>query len=205
MQIFLTTANIDEIEALLSLGVIDGVIASTHDLHGDTREDRDIDAKQLARRIAPRHLHIEIPSDERDKMVWQARRLRCIAYNIVPMVGAQDHESLRSSLEVVRFLEDENIPVNCTICDSFGEAVLAVKAGASYISLYGRRMNNGRRQALIQKVRQWLDLWGYTAKIVVQGIRDADEMEQASLAGAHILALSPQAVTRLLEVPMHYE
>jgi transaldolase len=106
-----------------------------------------------------------------------------------------------SSLSVINRLTSQNIAVNATAILSFNQALLAAKAGATYISIFaGRIADEGNDPAItIRNVRTWLDMWGYTAKIIVGSIRGVVDVQSAALAGAHIVTIPPQFLPKMVD------
>jgi transaldolase len=84
---------------------------------------------------------------------------------------------------------------------SFGQAVLASKAGASYVSLFGGRISDEGHDApkVIKMAREWLDLWGYKSKIIVGSIREVISIQDAAIAGAHVITIPPQLMAKMVD------
>jgi transaldolase len=106
-----------------------------------------------------------------------------------------------SCLGVVNTLNREGILVNTTAILSFNQALLAAKAGATYVSIFaGRIADEGNDPAVvIRNVRQWLDGWGFTAKIIVGSIRTVMDIQTAAIAGAHIITIPPQFLPKMVD------
>ena len=84
---------------------------------------------------------------------------------------------------------------------SFNQAILAAKAGATYVSIFaGRVADEGNDPGvIIRNVRSWLDMWGYTSKIIVGSIRGVMDVQAAALAGAHVVTIPPQFLPRMVD------
>src|SRR5580692_10472982 len=106
-----------------------------------------------------------------------------------------------SCLDVVNTLTRENISVNCTALLSFNQAILAAKAGATYVSLFAGRIadEGGDADAVVGNVREWLDKWTYHSRIIVGSIRSAIDVQNAALAGAHVVTVPPQFLAKMVD------
>jgi transaldolase len=102
---------------------------------------------------------------------------------------------------VVKTLESSGIRVNVTAMMSFGQMLLAAKAGATYISLFGGRVaDEGQPMGdVIRMTRRWLDDWGYKSKIIVGSVREVMNIQEAASAGAHVVTIPPQFMARLAD------
>src|SRR6266853_2757684 len=131
---------------------------------------------------------------------FQARAFAQWSPHIVVKIPIVNQDGI-SSLGVINKLTNQNIAVNATAILSFNQAVLAVKAGATYVSIFaGRVADEGNDPAVtIRNVRSWLDMWGYTAKIIVGSIRCVIDVQSAALAGAHIITIPPQFLPKMVD------
>jgi transaldolase len=98
-------------------------------------------------------------------------------------------------------LEEEGIRVNMTACLSFGQATLGAKADATYVSIFAGRVGDEGHDApkLIRDVLEWLRLWGYPTKVIVGSIRAAFNIQEAALAGAHIITTPPSLLEKYID------
>ena len=98
-------------------------------------------------------------------------------------------------------LSQEGIAINATAILSFNQAILAAKAGATYVSIFGGRVaDEGNDPAVvIRNVRQWLDDWELSARIIVGSIRTVMDVQNAALAGAHIITIPPQFLPKMVD------
>jgi transaldolase len=200
MEIFLDTSNLVEIEKWLRHGVIDGVTTNPSIMLKDGHHDLEAGARKIATLIAPRPVSVEVITNDLDEMVHQAREFASWASNIVikiPIINENGEPCLR----VIKTLESEKIRVNCTACMSFGQAVLASKAGATYVSLFGGRISDEGHDAprVIKLTREWLDMWGYKSKIIVGSIREVINIQDAAVAGAHVITIPPTFMAKMVD------
>ncbi len=91
--------------------------------------------------------------------------------------------------------------INSTAILSFNQAILAAKAGATYVSIFaGRVADEGNDPAVvIHNVRRWLDDWEFSTRIIVGSIRTVMDIQNAALAGAHIITIPPQFLPKMVD------
>ena len=200
MEIFLDTSSLGEIERWLRHGVIDGVTTNPSIMLKDGHRDLEAGSKEIAALITPRPVSVEVITNDLDEMVFQAREFASWASNIVIKIPITNEDG-EPCLEVIKTLEGEGIRVNCTACMSFGQAVLASKAGATYVSLFGGRISDEGHDAsrVIKMTREWLDLWGYKSKIIVGSIREVINIQDAAVAGAHVITIPPRFMAKMVD------
>jgi transaldolase len=106
-----------------------------------------------------------------------------------------------SCLSVIHRLSQEGVVVNATAILSFNQAILAAKAGATYVSIFaGRVADEGNDPAVvIRNVRRWLDDWEFSTRIIVGSIRTVMDIQNAALAGAHIITIPPQFLPKMVD------
>ena len=102
---------------------------------------------------------------------------------------------------VVRRLEGSGIRVNSTVALSLGQVILAAKAGATYISIFAGRLGDegGNAPEVIRNSVTWLERWGYESKIIVGSIRSVADILDAAMAGAHIITIPPQFISKMAD------
>ena len=200
MEIFLDTANLEEIERWLEYGVADGVTTNPSIMLKDGGYDLQRRAIEIARLVEPRPVSVEVTTNDVDEMVRQARVYAGWAANIVVKIPVIN-EFGQPSLGAVRRLEREGIRINVTACLSYGQALLGAKAGATYVSIFGGRVadEGGDAPGLIHAVRDWLDMWGSHSKIIVGSIRSAIDIQGAAQAGAHVITVPPPFLAKFVD------
>ena len=200
MEIFLDTANLDEIERWLRWGVLDGVTTNPSIMLKDGGYDPQRRAQEIAQLVQPRPVSVEVTTNDADEMVRQAHGYAQTAPNIVVKIPVVS-EFGDPCLGVVRTLEREGIRVNMTACLSFGQALLGAKAGATYVSIFAGRVSDegGDSTGLIRHAREWLDLWGSTTKIIVGSMRSTIDVQNAAQAGAHVLTVPPPILDKFID------
>lgn len=200
MEIFLDTADLDEIERWLDCGVLDGVTTNPSIMLKDGGYDLQRRALEIARLVEPRPVSVEVTANDPEEMVRQARMYAGWAPNIVVKIPVIN-EFGRPCLGVVRRLEREGIRINMTACLSYGQALLGAKASASYVSIFAGRVSDegGDAPGLIRSVRDWLDLWGVPSKIIVGSIRSTVDVQTAAQAGAHVITVPPPILDKFID------
>lgn len=200
MDIFLDTANVGEIKQWLDEGLVDGVTTNPTIMLNDGMYEVERGAKEIAELVYPRPVSVEVTSNDHAEMISQARRFAVWADNIVVKIPVINEHGV-PSLRVVRALTSEGIRVNVTACLSYGQATMAAKVGATYVSIFAGRVSDEGSDAakIIRTTAEWLARWGYQAKIIVGSIRRAYDIQEASEAGAHVITTPPQFLLKLLD------
>jgi transaldolase len=133
-------------------------------------------------------------------MIVQARDLASLAPNIVVKIPIETTQGT-PCLEVIHRLSQDRIQVNATACLSFGQAMLAAKAGATYVSLFGGRISDEGNdpKRVIERTAEWLSRWNYPAKIIVGSVREAINVQDAAESGAHVVTVPPKFLRQLAD------
>lgn len=200
MEIFIDSANPGEIRRWLEYGVVDGVTTNPSIMLKDGGYDMQERAKEIAALIYPRPVSVEVTTNHREQMIHEARGLAGWAPNIVVKIPVIN-EYGEPCLGVVRALVEEGIKINMTACLSFGQVVLGAKAGATYISIFAGRVADEGHDAtkLIRESAEWLAGWEYPSKIIAGSIREVINIQDAALAGAHVITVPPQFMGKLVD------
>src|SRR5229473_4975878 len=200
MRVFVDSADQKQIEHWLQQGVVDGVTTNPSIMFKDGATDLEECARRLAALLGERPLSVEVTSNELETMLKQARAFATWARNIVVKIPIVN-EFGESCLGVMHRLTQEGIGVNATAILSFNQAILAAKAGATYVSIFaGRVADEGNDPTIvIRNVRQWLDDWALSARIIVGSIRTVMDIQSAALAGAHIITIPPQFLPKMVD------
>lgn len=200
MEIFIDTANLEEIYRWLEYGVVDGVTTNPSILLKDGGHDMEARVREIAELVFPRPVSVEVTTNDQREMVEQARELATWAPNVVVKIPVVN-EYGEPSLGVVRTLVREGMKVNITACLSFGQVMLGAKAGATYVSVFGGRVADEGHDAprLIRQAVGWLKEWSYPSKIIVGSIREVINVQDAALAGAHVITVPPRFMGKLID------
>lgn len=200
MQIFVDSANADEIERWLRQGIVDGATTNPSIMLKDGVYDLEAGARRLCKLLGDRPVSVEVTSNDPAEMLQQGRAFAKWASNVVVKIPVITEDGV-SCLETVNTLTRENIAVNCTAILSFNQAILAAKAGATYVSIFAGRVadEGGDVGNLIRAVRAWLDLWALPARIIIGSIRSTVDVQNAAMAGAHIITVPPQFLGKMID------
>jgi transaldolase len=200
MRVFVDSADQKQIAYWLEEGVVDGVTTNPSIMFKDGATDLEDCARNLASMLGEKPLSVEVTSNDRKVMVEQARTFATWARNIVVKIPIVNEHG-ESCLGVMHRLSQEGIGVNATAILSFNQAMLAAKAGATYVSIFaGRVADEGNDPAItIRNTRRWLDDWQISSHIIVGSIRTVMDIQNAALAGAHIITIPPQFLPKMVD------
>jgi transaldolase len=200
MEIFIDSASVTEIGKWLRMGVVDGVTTNPSIMLKDGIYDIEAGAKDIAALVNPRPVSVEVTTNNLDEMINQARQFASWASNIVVKIPQETQDGV-PCYGVIKQLESEGIKVNATIAMSLGQVMLAAKAGATYISIFAGRVSDegGNAPEVIKNAVNWLERWNYSSKIIVGSIREVINIQDAALAGAHIITIPPEFLTRMAD------
>jgi len=200
MRVFVDSADQKQIGYWLEEGVVDGVTTNPSIMFKDGATDLEDCARRLASMLGEKPLSVEVTSNDRKVMVEQARTFATWARNIVVKIPIVNEHG-ESCLGVMHRLSQEGIGVNATAILSFNQAMLAAKAGATYVSIFaGRVADEGNDPAVtIRNTRRWLDDWQFSSHIIVGSIRTVMDIQSAALAGAHIITIPPQFLPKMVD------
>ncbi len=200
MEIFIDSANVKEIEKWMKMGIADGVTTNPSIMYKDGVHDMEKGAKKIAALIKPRPLSVEVTTNDLDEMLAQAKKFAAWAPNIVIKIPQINQDGV-PCYGVISELEKAGIRVNATVALSFGQVVLAAKAGATYISIFIGRVadEGGDAPGLIARSTKWLTDWKYKSKIIVGSIRAVIDIQEAALAGAHVITVPPDFLAKMAD------
>ncbi len=194
MKFFVDTAEIAEIVELNALGMVDGVttnpsliLKSGRDILEVTREICD---------LVDGPVSAEVVALNAEDMIAEGRKLAKIADNIavkVPLTWA--------GLQTCKILSSEGTMVNVTLCFSANQALLAAKAGATFISPFVGRLDdiNIDGMELISEIRQIYDNYNFDTQILVASIRTVNHVTQSALIGADVATIPPAVIKKLAD------
>jgi transaldolase len=200
MKVFVDSADQKQIAQWLEQGVVDGVTTNPSIMFKDGVAEIEEGARRLAAMLGDLPISVEVTTNDRVAMLEEARQFASWARNIVVKIPVIN-EYGESCLGVIHRLSQEGIAINSTAILSFNQAILAAKAGATYVSIFaGRVADEGNDPAVvIHNVRQWLDDWEFSTRIIVGSIRTVMDIQNAALAGAHIITIPPQFLPKMVD------
>jgi transaldolase len=197
MKFFIDTANIEEITKANDLGMVDGVTTNPSLVAKEGRE-----FKGLIREICDivdGPVNAEVVSTDAEGMVQEARDLAGLAPNIVVKVPL-----IEEGLKAVKILAQEEIKTNVTLCFSPVQALMAAKAGASYISPFVGRLDDISHDGmdLVENIIAIYDNYGFETEVIVASIRNPIHVLTAALMGADISTIPFKVIRQLIKHPL---
>ena len=192
MKFFVDTAEIDQIKELNDLGMVDGVTTNPSLIAKSGRNILEV-TKEICDLVAG-PVSAEVVALDAETMLAEGRKLAKIADNIavkVPLTWA--------GLQTCKALSDDGIMVNVTLCFSANQALLAAKAGATFISPFIGRLDDLNLDGLelIEDIRTIYDNYGFATQILAASIRTANHMSDCAKIGADV-ATAPPAVIKAM-------
>jgi transaldolase len=189
MKFFVDTAEVDAIRELNDLGMVDGVTTNPSLIMKSGRDIREV-TKEICS-IVSGPVSAETVALDADGMITEGLKLAEIAENIaikVPLTWA--------GLKACKVLTDQGRMVNVTLCFSANQALLAAKAGATFISPFIGRLDdlNIDGMELIADIRQIYDNYGFETQILAASIRTANHMSMAAKIGADVATAPPSVI-----------
>ena len=189
MKFFVDTADTDAIAELNDLGMVDGVTTNPSLIMKSGRDIKEV-TKQICDMVSG-PVSAETVALDADGMIAEGRELAKIAENItikVPLTW--------DGLKACKVLSGEGRMVNVTLCFSANQALLAAKAGATFISPFIGRLDdlNLDGMDLIQDIRTIYDNYGFETQILAASIRSANHMKDAALIGADVATAPPGVI-----------
>lgn len=197
MKFFIDTANIDEIKKGLELGMVDGVTTNPSLISKEQRPFSEILHDICA--IVDGPISAEVVSLDAEGMVAEARELAKIHDNIVVKVPM-----IVEGIKAVKRLSAENIKTNVTLVFSSSQALLAAKAGATYVSPFVGRLDDISQNGmdLIGDIMTILRNYGFTTEVIVASIRNPMHVVESALMGADIATIPYKVIIQLAKHPL---
>jgi transaldolase len=200
VQLFLDSGDETHIRRWSATGAIDGVTTNPTILLAQGWRDLREGVQRVTRAAAPRPVSVEVYASEPADMLEQAHRFASWADNVVVKIPVLAPDG-RHLLDVVHTLEGAGVRVNCTACFSFGQGMLAAKAGASYVSLLSGRIDDegGDGPATVGALCSWLDRWQLPTRVIVGSARCPRDVQAAAVAGAHVVTVAPAVLAKVAD------
>ena len=197
MKFFVDTAEIDEIAELNDLGMVDGVTTNPSLIMKSGRDIIEV-TKEICDLVSG-PVSAEVVATQANEMIAEGRKLAEIAENIavkLPLTW--------NGLKACKVLSSEGKMVNVTLCFSVNQALLAAKAGATFISPFIGRLDdlNIDGMELIADIRQVYDNYGYETQILAASIRTVNHVTQSALIGADVITAPPKVIKSLVNHPL---
>ena len=197
MKIFLDSANLNEIKEANSLGLIDGITTNPSLV---SKEGKDFESliKEICK-IVDGSISAEVISTDAEGMIKEGKKLAKIHKNIVVKIPL-----IAEGLKAVKVLSKEGIKTNVTLCFSANQALLAAKAGATYISPFIGRIDDISYDGMevIRQIRQIYDNYGFSTKILAASIRHPNHVLDSAMIGADAATIPYKTLMQLIKHPL---
>lgn len=197
MKFFIDTADVDEIRKAHAMGLVDGVTTNPSLVAKTGRPFADV-IHDICE-IVDGPISAEAVSLDYDGMVSEARQLAAIHDNIVVKIPLT-----AEGLQAVRTLSQEGIRTNVTLCFSATQALLAAKAGATYISPFVGRLDDISHTGmqLIQEIIEIYSNYGFETQVLVASVRNPLHVLEAAQLGAHVATIPLKVLLQLVRHPL---
>ena len=201
MKFFIDTANLDQIREAQDLGVLDGVttnpsLMAKEGISGDEKvKQHYLDICN----IVDGDVSAEVISTDFESMIKEGKELAELHPNIVVKVPM-----IKEGIKAIKWFSDNNIRTNCTLVFSAGQALLAAKAGASYVSPFLGRLDDISHSGvdLIEEIRVIYDNYGFYTEILAASIRHTTHLLDCAKIGADVMTGPLSVITGLLKHPL---
>ena len=197
MKFFIDTADVKEIREAHSLGILDGVTTNPSLIAKTGRPFRETIEEICS--IVKGPVSAEVVSLDTEGMLKEARELAKIADNIVVKIPL-----IKNGLKAVKRLTEEGIKTNVTLCFSSNQALLAAKAGGTYVSPFVGRLDDRGQVGmdLIEEIRTIYDNYGFQTEIIVASIRNPIHVRDAAMMGADVATIPFNVFDLLVQHPL---
>lgn len=201
MRFFIDTASIEQIKEAKDLGILDGVTTNPSLMakEGITGEENINNHYINICEVVEGDVSAEVISTDFDGIIKEGQHLASLAPNIVVKVPM-----IKEGIKAIRWFTDNGIKTNCTLVFSAGQAILAAKAGATYISPFLGRIDdiNWEGMELIRDIAEIYAIQGFETEILAASIRNSKHIVQAARSGADICTCPLNSILGLLKHPL---
>jgi len=201
MKFFIDTANLDQIKEAMDLGILDGVTTNPSLMakEGITGDINILAHYKKICKIVEGDVSAEVISTDYKGMIEEGKVLADLAENIVVKVPM-----IREGIKAISYFSEVGINTNCTLVFSAGQAILAAKAGATYLSPFVGRVDdiNWDGMKLIEEIVSIYSIQGYSTEILAASIRTPLHIVQAAKAGADVVTCPLSSILGLLNHPL---
>ncbi len=197
MKIFLDTASIESIKTFVDMGIVDGITTNPTLISREKGHPEDI-MREIVK-IVKGPVNLEVVATKTEEMVEEGLRLKKFGENVIVKVPMTS-----DGLKAVRKLAENKIKTNVTLIFSSNQALLAAKAGASYVSPFIGRLDDAGQEGMvvIKEIVQIFGNYGYSSEVLVASVRHPIHVIEAGKLGAHIVTLPPDILGKMLTHPL---
>ncbi len=197
MKFFIDTANIEEIREAAAMGILDGVTTNPSLVAKEGKDFKELLDEILE--IVDGPISAEVIALDFEGMKKEAEELAAIHKNIVVKIPLTP-----DGIKTVKYLSGKGIKTNVTLCFSASQAILAAKAGATYISPFVGRLDDisAVGMDLIEQIVQIYDNYGYETEVLVASIRNPLHIVEAGMIGADVATVPFKVIVQLFKHPL---
>ena len=197
MELFIDTAEIEEIKSLNITGLIDGVTTNPSLIAKSGRNIVDTIAEICSEVSGP--VSAEVTATDFDTMIKEGRKLSAIAENVAIKVPLTF-----DGLRACKVFSDDGIMVNVTLCFSAAQAILAAKSGASFISPFIGRLDDigSDGMSLISEITEIYEIHGFETKVLAASIRSVQDIINVAKLGADVATIPPKFLKAMYNHPL---
>jgi transaldolase len=201
MKFFIDTADLAQIKEANDLGILDGVTTNPSLMAkvGIKGEAAVTNHYKTIAELVDGDVSAEVVSTEFDKIVEEGKKLHAIHPNIVVKVPM-----IKDGIKALKWFSDNGIRTNCTLCFSAGQAILAAKAGATYVSPFIGRIDDSSWDGveLIAQIAEIYSIQGWETEILAASIRSPLHIVKCAEAGANVVTSPLESILGLLKHPL---
>lgn len=201
MKFFIDTANLSQIKEANELGILDGVTTNPSLMakEGIKGEEAILNHYKTICEIVDGDISAEVLSTTFNEMVEEGKKLAAIHPNIVVKIPM-----IKDGIKAIKWFSDNGIKTNCTLIFSAGQAILAAKAGATYISPFLGRIDDSGWDGvqLIEEIAEIYSIQGFESEILAASIRNPNHIIRCAKAGADVCTCPLDSILGLLKHPL---
>jgi len=201
MKFFIDTANLNQIKEANELGILDGVTTNPSLMakEGIKGYDAILNHYKAICEIVEGDISAEVLATDYDGIIAEGKVLAALHHNIVVKVPM-----IKDGIKAIKWFTDNGIKTNCTLVFSAGQAILAAKAGSTYLSPFIGRVDDSGWDGmlLIRQIANIFTSQGYKTQILAASIRNANHIIQCAEAGAHVITSPLEPILGLLKHPL---
>lgn len=201
MKFFIDTANLDQIKEANSLGILDGVTTNPSLMAKEGIKGNDAILKHYVEicSIVDGPVSAEVLATDYEGMIAEGEMLAELHENIVVKIPMT-----KDGVRAIRYLSDKGIPTNCTLVFSAGQAILAAKAGATYVSPFIGRIDDMSTDGmlLIEQIVHIYSMHGFETQVLAASIRNVNHIVKCAELGADVITSPLSSILGLLYHPL---
>jgi transaldolase len=201
MKFFIDTANLDQIKEANELGILDGVTTNPSLMakEGIKGNEAVLNHYKSICKIVEGDISAEVISTDYEGIIKEGKILAALHSNIIVKVPM-----IKDGIKAIKWFTNNGIKTNCTLVFSAGQAILAAKAGATYLSPFIGRVDDSGWDGilLIKQIANLFSVQGYKTEILAASIRSSNHIIQCAEAGAHVITSPLEPILGLLKHPL---